>query len=136
MNVNSVAELELNSTATGKPASGRATSQVGILGFKVKSADEMVFDFDATITERSLSERVRELLPAQGAGDADEPWELLTDCLLLRDGLIEACREIEAGVRATRERLDELFDSCALERERAADPRAEPVAHGKLESAA
>lgn len=86
--------------------------------------------------ERSLTERVRELLPPHDeAGSADETWELLTDCLLLRDGLIDACREIELGVRATRERLDALFSSSVLERERLAASE-EPVVRGDFESAA
>lgn len=58
--------------------------------------------------DRPVNERVRELLPAQAdeaAGDGD-PWELLTDCLLLRDGLIAACREIQLTMHETRRRLE------------------------------
>jgi hypothetical protein len=60
---------------------------------------------------RPLQERVRELLPPGGAPDRDddEPWELLTSCLMLRDGLIDACREIEQGMRETRRRLDAIL---------------------------
>jgi hypothetical protein len=60
---------------------------------------------------RSVGERVRELLPPAGeeGGDSDEPWELLTQCLMLRDGLIDACREVEQGMRETRRRLDAIL---------------------------
>jgi hypothetical protein len=58
--------------------------------------------------DRPVNERVRELLPLGGEGGAaeGEPWELLTNCLLLRDGLIDACREIELGIHETRQRLE------------------------------
>jgi hypothetical protein len=63
--------------------------------------------------ERPVNERVRELLPlgdeAPQSADSDEPWELLTDCLMLRDGLVDACREIEEGMRETRRRLDAIL---------------------------
>jgi hypothetical protein len=60
---------------------------------------------------RAVQERVRELLPPRGAQgrDDDEPWELLTSCLMLRDGLVDACREIEQGMRETRRRLDAIL---------------------------
>jgi hypothetical protein len=81
--------------------------------------------------ERPAHERVRELLPfhqRDGHGGADA-WELLTDCLLLRDGLIEACRELEAGMRETRERLEALLPQSESE-------QAEAALHADLESAA
>lgn len=61
--------------------------------------------------DRPVNERVRELLPLrrEEGSDSDEPWELLTDCLMLRDGLVNACREIEHGMRETRRRLDAIL---------------------------
>ena len=86
--------------------------------------------------DRPLTERVRELLPVPSAegGTGDEPWELLTECLMLRDGLLDACHEIERGMRETRRRLDEIFPPAegAVE----ADAVAEPLRRDDLESVA
>jgi len=61
---------------------------------------------------RPVNERVRAALPdpraAEPAEDADEPWALLTECMLLRDGLTDACRELERGARELRERLESI----------------------------
>ncbi len=83
--------------------------------------------------DRPVNERVRELLPPHGqlGRNGDESWELLTDCLLLRDGLIDACREIEQGMRATRTRLDELLPDGSRECE-----AAETLLRDDLESVA
>ena len=68
--------------------------------------------------DRPVNERVRELLPRQQEdGDA---LELLADCWLLRDDLIDACREIERSMRDTRERL-EAIDVATSDAERARD---------------
>jgi hypothetical protein len=50
-----VGELELNASANGKPASGRASSEFTRI-FRIKSAGQMVFDFDATAYMRSLNQ--------------------------------------------------------------------------------
>jgi len=76
--------------------------------------------------DRTLSERVRELLPLHAEEGGDEPWEVLTECLLLRDGLIQACREVERGMHETRLRLEELMPA-------AQEP---PVPRDELESVA
>jgi hypothetical protein len=61
--------------------------------------------------DRSVGERVRAALPAlrDDDPDGDEPWEVLTECMLLRDGLIDACRELERGARELRGRLETLL---------------------------
>jgi len=59
-----------------------------------------------------VNERVRAMLsapPGEGGLDADEPWEVLTECMLLRDGLVDACRELERGARELRGRLETLL---------------------------
>jgi hypothetical protein len=87
--------------------------------------------------ERPVEERVRDLLPPRGAHerDDDEPWELLTSCLMLRDGLIDACREIEHGMRETRRRLDAILPDDARDGPVRAVP-AEPLTCDDLESVA
>jgi hypothetical protein len=62
--------------------------------------------------ERPVNERVRAALPSlapQDAPDGDEPWELLTECMLLRDGLVDACGELERGARELRRRLESIL---------------------------
>lgn len=67
--------------------------------------------------DRPVNERVRDtllLLRTEQAGAApddggDEPWELLTECMLLRDGLADACWEIERGARELRRRLESIL---------------------------
>lgn len=65
--------------------------------------------------DRPVNERVRDTLPLlraepDGAGDdGDEPWELLTECMLLRDSLADACWEIERGARELRRRLESIL---------------------------
>lgn len=59
-----------------------------------------------------VNERVRAMLAAprgEGGLDEDEPWEVLTECMLLRDGLVDACRELERGARELRMRLETLL---------------------------
>lgn len=88
--------------------------------------------------ERPVQERVRDLLPPRAVGhggDDDEPWELLTSCLMLRDGLIDACREIELGVCETRRRLDAILPDDARDGPVRAVP-AEPLTRDDLESVA
>jgi hypothetical protein len=38
----------------------------------------------------------------------DDAWSLLSECLVIREGLAQACLEIEAAAGAVRERLDTL----------------------------
>lgn len=66
--------------------------------------------------DRPVNERVRDMLPllraqANGADedDGDEPWELLTECMLMRDSLADACWEIERGARELRRRLESIL---------------------------
>jgi len=65
------------------------------------------------MADRPVNERVRDLLPllrANGDADAgDEPWELLTECMLLRDSLADACWELERGARELRRRLETIL---------------------------
>jgi len=55
-------------------------------------------------------ERGREPFPPSGEGNhwPDELFELMTECLLMREGLLEACREIGRAVREMQHRLDAL----------------------------
>lgn len=46
--------------------------------------------------------------PAEDDG-GDEAWELLTECMLLRDGLVDACSELERGARELRRRLETIL---------------------------
>ncbi len=67
----------------------------------------------ARAADRPVNERVRAALPLlREGGDGrvgDEPWELLTECMLLRDGLTDACRELERGARELRQRLETIL---------------------------
>jgi len=62
---------------------------------------------------RPVNERVRDMLPLLrselGAPDGDEPWELLTECMLMRDSLADACLELERGARELRRRLESIL---------------------------
>jgi len=46
--------------------------------------------------------------PADDDG-GDEAWQLLTECMLLRDGLVDACSELERGARELRRRLETIL---------------------------
>lgn len=65
--------------------------------------------------DRPVNERVREMLPLlranadAGTDDGDAPWELLTECMLMRDSLADACWEIERGARELRRRLEAIL---------------------------
>ncbi len=43
----------------------------------------------------------------------EEAWGLMTECLVLRDGLLDACREIEQTMDAVGERLQALAPAMA-----------------------
>jgi hypothetical protein len=60
--------------------------------------------------DRPLNERMRHALAPRHEPDpaGDEPWQVLTECMLLRDGLLDACRELERGARELRERLEAI----------------------------
>jgi hypothetical protein len=61
--------------------------------------------------DRPVNERVRAAFPTLPSEDdpAGDPWEVLTECMLLRDGLVDACRELERGARELRVRLETLL---------------------------
>lgn len=61
--------------------------------------------------DRLASERVRlAVASARGDGRSDEdPWEVLTECMLLRETLLDACRELERGAAELRMRLETLM---------------------------
>lgn len=69
--------------------------------------------------DRPVNERVLGALRLLRDGDADEPadddgetddaWELLTECMLLRDGLVDACAELERGAGELRRRLETIL---------------------------
>jgi len=62
--------------------------------------------------DRPVNERVRAaFLALRGEEDptGDGPWEVLTECMLLRDGLVDACRELERGAAELRARLETLL---------------------------
>lgn len=69
---------------------------------------------------RPVNERVRDMLPLLRADaesdDADEPWALLTECMMLRDSLADACRELECGAREMRRRLESILPAAEGER--------------------
>ncbi|MGB2711942.1 MAG: hypothetical protein WBC33_10530 [Conexibacter sp.] len=78
------------------------------------------------VRDRPVGERVRELLPPQRQDE--DALDLLARCLLLRDDLIDACREIEHGMRDTRIRLEAVSPTT--------EPAGSEAARGSLESAA
>jgi len=65
------------------------------------------------VGERPVNERVRAAfppLPRTGEeADGEDPWEVLTEGMLLRDALIDACRELEQGAHELRVRLETLL---------------------------
>lgn len=51
---------------------------------------------------------------APDADDSDDAWSVLSECLLIREGLDQACREFENAVTAVRERLASLTASIEI----------------------
>jgi hypothetical protein len=49
--------------------------------------------------------------PVPRADDADDAWSVFSECLLIREGLDQACEEFEKAVTAVRERLAILTTS-------------------------
>jgi hypothetical protein len=71
--------------------------------------------------DRPLNERLRAALAAAGNGgetdsDGEEPWEVLTECMLLRETMLDACRELERGAAELRTRLETLLNDGSPER--------------------
>jgi hypothetical protein len=57
----------------------------------------------------SALERVRQLnAHASPADAADDAWSLLTDCLVIREGLQQVCVEMQGAISAIQERLEAL----------------------------
>jgi len=62
--------------------------------------------------ERPVNERVRAaftLPDTDEEAEGEDPWEVLTEGMLLRDALIDACRELEQGAHELRVRLETLL---------------------------
>lgn len=71
--------------------------------------------------DQPLNERLRAALAAaHGGGERDpegeEPWEVLTECMLLRETMLDACRELERGAAELRTRLETLLADGSAER--------------------
>jgi hypothetical protein len=66
----------------------------------------------AHAADRLVNERVRAAFPPPRGEDepgGEDPWEVLTEGMLLRDALVDACRELEQGARELRTRLETLL---------------------------
>jgi hypothetical protein len=71
--------------------------------------------------DRPVNERLRAALAAANGGDErdsddEEPWEVLTECMLLRETMLDACRELERGAAELRTRLETLLADGSAER--------------------
>lgn len=71
--------------------------------------------------DRPLNERLRAALAAASDGgerdpEGEEPWEVLTECMLLRETMLDACRELERGAAELRTRLETLLADGSAER--------------------
>ncbi len=49
-----------------------------------------------------------ERLYVEAQGLVEEAWSLVTECLVLRDGLLDACREIEQTMEGIQQRLSAM----------------------------
>ena len=57
----------------------------------------------------TLIDQMRELGDQEGPGEVlDEAWTMLSECLVIRQGLEQACVEIQAAIAGVRERLGSL----------------------------
>jgi hypothetical protein len=57
----------------------------------------------------TLIDQMRELGDQEGPGEVlDEAWTMLSECLVIREGLEQACTEIQAAIAGVRERLGSL----------------------------
>jgi hypothetical protein len=89
--------------------------------------------------EQPIDERVRGALASlerDPASDGDEPWELLTECMLMRDSLLDACRELERGARELRQRLESIVPDAEGSPASESRPHPAALAHDDLEGVA
>ena len=57
----------------------------------------------------TLIDQMRELGDQEGPGEVlDEAWTMLSECLVIREGLEQACAEIHGAIAGVRERLGSL----------------------------
>jgi hypothetical protein len=67
----------------------------------------------------TLIDQLRLVAVGEGEADAaDEAWSILTECIVMREGLEQACAEIETAIGAVRRRLHDLgasFDAGGLD---------------------
>ena len=57
----------------------------------------------------TLIDQMRELGDQEGPGEVlDEAWTMLSECLVIRQGLEQACVEIQVAIAGVRERLGSL----------------------------
>jgi hypothetical protein len=57
----------------------------------------------------TLIDQMRELADQEGPGEVlDEAWTMLSECLVIRQGLEQACAEIQVAIAGVRERLGSL----------------------------
>ena len=57
----------------------------------------------------TLIDQMRELGDQEGPGEVlDEAWTMLSECLVIRQGLEQACAEIQVAIAGVRERLGSL----------------------------
>ena len=57
----------------------------------------------------TLIDQMRELGNQEGPGEVlDEAWTMLSECLVIRQGLEQACAEIQVAIAGVRERLGSL----------------------------
>ena len=71
--------------------------------------------------DRPVNERLRAAFAAASSGgeadgDGEDPWEVLTECMLLRETMLDACRELERGAAELRTRLETLLVDDSAER--------------------
>jgi len=61
--------------------------------------------------DRPVNELVRAAFRSHGEAEADgeDPWEVLTECMLMRHTLLDACQELERGAGELRVRLQTLL---------------------------
>ncbi len=61
-----------------------------------------------------------ERLYEEAQGLVEEAWSILTECLGIRDGLLDACQEIERAMSSMQQRIDAL--PVAIERDGSGPP--------------
>jgi hypothetical protein len=63
---------------------------------------------EAELGESNGARADDERLYAEAQGLVEEAWSLVTECLVLRDGLLDACHEIEQTMEGIQQRLAAL----------------------------